>query len=84
MPAAAEILDKVYLEVRAKLLELAAALDRVDRASGAAGLADPRLGQIQQSFAVLSSTEPNRAERIQIIFSDPYQADWNPPAVRKN
>jgi hypothetical protein len=72
---AADTLNREFLEVRAKILEIAAALDRLDRAEGNVG-DDPRLGRIQQGLARLQSDQPDRAEQIQLIFSLPYDQDW--------
>ena len=53
----------------------AASLDRLDRAEGhVAG--DPRLEKIKKSLAILADDEANRAEKIQLLFSRPYDADW--------
>lgn len=70
-----EIMEREFLETRAKLLELAAALDRLDRAAGSVAQ-DPRSQQIQQALAVLSSNDTDRAEQIQLIFSLPYDPEW--------
>jgi hypothetical protein len=80
-PSPLEVLDREFLEVRAKLLEIGAALDRYDRAAQAAGLelpdyVDPRLVGIQKSLTVLVDRGPGRAEKIQQIFSDPYLPQW--------
>ena len=72
---APQVLDREFLELRAKLLELAAGLDRLDRASGDVET-DPRLGQIEQALEVLSGGEPGRAERVQMIFSLAFDAKW--------
>jgi hypothetical protein len=72
---AAETLNREFLEVRARILEIASALDRLDRADGSAA-DDPRLVRIQQGLAKLQSDQPNRAEQIQLIFSLPYDKDW--------
>lgn len=73
--SASQILENEFLESRAKLLELAAALDRLDRAEGNVG-EDPRLKKIHESLAVLVEGKENRAERIQLLFSLPYKSDW--------
>jgi hypothetical protein len=79
-PAAPAVLERVYLEIRCKLLDVAAALDRVARAEGGDRLqADPRLAQIKQGIEILASGGADRAERIQMLFSDPYIANWNHP-----
>jgi len=76
---AADVLGRELLEIRAKLLEIGAALDRVDRAEGGAQLTqgrDPRLARIHRALAVLGADQSERAEQIQLIFSLPYQEDW--------
>jgi hypothetical protein len=65
---AAEVLDREFLAIRARLIDIAAALDRIDRAAGAVA-ADPRIEQIGRSLAVLAAEAPDRAEQIQKIFS---------------
>ena len=72
---APQVLDREFLELRAKLLELAAGLDRIDRASGDVE-ADPRLGKIEQALEVLNAGEPGRAERVQMIFSLAFDEKW--------
>ena len=69
-------LEATFLEMRARTIELAAALDRIERAPGGAGLmsADPRIDQLRQAFKVLDEADStNRAERVQLIFSLPEQ-----------
>jgi hypothetical protein len=73
--SAAAVLDREFLTIRAKLLEIAAALDRVDRGEGSVA-DDARLGQILRSLEILASSHPNRAERVQMLFSLPYDEQW--------
>ena len=61
-------LDRDFLSMRCRLIELAAALDRIDRADGSAA-GDPRLAQIGRSLEILASLSPGRAERVQMEFS---------------
>jgi hypothetical protein len=78
--AAPAVLERAYLEIRCKLLDVAASLDRVARAEGGDRVqADPRLAQIKQGIEILGSTGADRAERIQMLFSDPYIVNWNHP-----
>jgi len=70
-----EIMEREFLETRAKLLELAAALDRLDRAAGSVDQ-DPRLQQVQRALAVLSNKGADRAEQIQLIFSLQLDPEW--------
>ena len=80
MRAADQILDESFLEVRAKLLEVAATLDRIDRsADEESPLTDrnkPRRASINDAIRILLSEGPDRAERLQRLFSRVYQADW--------
>ena len=69
MPAettALKILDEEFLPARCKLIELAAAFDRIDRAGRAD---DARLEQIRRALEILASAVPNRAEQVQMVFS---------------
>ena len=76
--SASEVFDQVYLDIRAGLLVLAASLDRVDRSEGAEAMgSDVRRERIQRGLEILSGPGLNRAEQIQILFSDPYQPGWN-------
>lgn len=80
---AAEVLNREFLEVRCKILEIAAALDRIDRAEGNLDK-DPRMARIQQGLSQLGSEQPDRAEQIQMIFSLPYDKSWQETfAIRK-
>ncbi|MDH3719193.1 MAG: hypothetical protein OES79_13830 [Planctomycetota bacterium] len=70
-----EVLNREFLEVRARLLEVAAAFDRMDRASGnVAG--DARMDKIRQALQLLQDSELGRAEELQLIFSRPYNDNW--------
>tara|TARA_B100000029_G_scaffold120821_2_gene114167 strand:+ start:865 stop:1128 length:264 start_codon:yes stop_codon:yes gene_type:complete len=78
--SAQEVFDQVYLDVRASLLVLAASLDRIDRSEGAAVVGDDvRRQRIQEGIEILAGPGRNRAEQIQVLFSDPYQSGWNQP-----
>lgn len=77
--ASQQVLDQFYLEARAKLLEVAATLDRIDRGSGASQ-EDPRLGLLRQAIHVLNQSTAqsatDRAEQLQLLFSRQYDAGW--------
>jgi hypothetical protein len=70
-----DVLDQEFLPVRAKILEVAASLDRLDRASGSVA-SDARRAQVHAAIQVLLRPEDDRAEQIQLIFSQPYKNDW--------
>jgi hypothetical protein len=74
---ATEVLDRDFLEARCKILELAATLDRIDRAPARHGEhPDSRLGQLRQALDALVEPGPGRAETIQRIFSREYDPGW--------
>jgi hypothetical protein len=80
---AGKALDAYFLEVRSKLLDLAAILDRIGRGRDAATLAaDPRLERIRQALEVLHDPSGGRAERIQQLFSLDYDPSWERPQPR--
>ncbi|MBN2475364.1 MAG: hypothetical protein JXB62_12200 [Pirellulales bacterium] len=72
--AATEVLDREFLTVREKLLDLAATLDRIDRAEGVVD--DDRMEKIRQSLQLLIGDGPDRAQRLQRLFSLPYNEGW--------
>jgi hypothetical protein len=81
--SANKALDAYFLEARAKLLDLAAILDRVGRGAGAGGVGDdPRLVRVRQALEVLADESGGRAERVQKIFSLDYDATWERPQPR--
>jgi hypothetical protein len=80
MRAASQILTESFLEVRAKLLEVAATLDRIER-SDDAGEPLPPEAQVQRqqldtAIEILLSEGSDRAERLQKLFSRQYESDW--------
>jgi hypothetical protein len=70
-----EVLEQEFLPARAKILEVAAALDRLDRADGSTAT-DSRRAQLQAAIQVLLRPEDDRAEQIQLIFSRQYNDEW--------
>jgi len=76
--SAQDILDRHFLQVRCGLLDIAATLDRINRGEDAALLnQDERLESFQRALEILNDGGTDRAERIQILFSDPYVSGWN-------
>jgi hypothetical protein len=73
--SASDVLNREFLEVRARLLQVAAALDRLDRAEGSVD-DDPRFQNIQRVLEILRSDGPGRAEQVQMILSRPYSPTW--------
>ena len=77
MPTGQEYLDSQFLEMRARVLALAADLDRIERAVGGQALleSDPRLQKLRRAVKTLLDERANRAEQVQMLFSD-----TSPPA----
>ena len=63
-----QILDLYFLDARHKLIEIAAFLDRIDRATGKD---DFRLKSFRAALAKLDGKKKNKAKSILIAFSDP-------------
>jgi hypothetical protein len=64
-----QVIDAYFLEHRAKLLDLAAYLDRIDRASGTGVDPDFRDQAFRQALQILQSDQPLRVKRILEILS---------------
>lgn len=63
-----QVLDLYFLDARSKLIDIAAFLDRVDRAEGGG---DFRLEAFCEALSILQSDGPRKAERALLAFSDP-------------
>lgn len=63
-----EVLDLYFMDARAKLIDLAAFLDRVDRATGEA---DFRLAALKDAIAALDHPDAERAKTVLLKLSDP-------------
>lgn len=73
--SAEQIFERWFLETRSRLLDIAANLDRIDRAP-AGRVDDPRRAAVEEALRILLGSGPDRAERIQMIFSREYDPDW--------
>lgn len=72
MADAKDLLDQQFLEMRWRTLSLAADLDRIGRGAGGAEVLknDPRIVKLRKAFELLIGDAADRAERLQMIFSD--------------
>jgi hypothetical protein len=68
-------LDREFLPTRAKILEIAAVLDRLDRLSEETAT-EPRLRLLKQAMQLVLERNENRAEAVQMLFSREYDSDW--------
>ena len=76
-----ELVDEYFIENRTRVLEIAAFLDRLDRADPSLPERDFRVRAFQEALAVLGGApaaavgdaagDATRVERIQMLFSDP-------------
>ncbi len=63
-----QVLDLYFMEARHKLIDLAAFLDRIDRAGGSD---DFRLTAFRTGLQELEKSGGDRAKRVLLAFSDP-------------
>jgi hypothetical protein len=64
----ARLIDLYFAEARSKLIDLAAFLDRVERAGGED---DFRLKSLRAAIAELSSPGPEKTKNVLLVLSDP-------------
>lgn len=74
------VLDQYFLEARHKLIELAAFLDRTDRAQGED---DFRIAAFRRAVGILSQPGPDKARQVLLAFSD-LTAEPIPAAASKS
>lgn len=76
-PDAGQVLNREFLEIRCRLIDIGAALDRIDRSPDAgAALDDPRYLQLRKALVLLATDSPDRAQQLQMVFSDDYDPNW--------
>ena len=74
-----EVLERDFLETRCRILDIAAALDRLDRAAVNPvdhPYPDRRLTQVRQAIEALLEPGPGRSETVQRLFSLEYDPEW--------
>ena len=72
---AAQIIADEFLIARAKILELAATLDRLDRADGDIENSK-QLVLLSQGMQILCDSESEKAKRVQLLMSRQYEPEW--------
>ena len=65
-----KVVDLYFLEHRAKLIDIASFLDRVDRARADDDETDFRVEAFCRALAILSDGKPQRARRVLELLSD--------------
>ena len=66
-----QVVDLYFLEHRAKMIDVAAFLDRVDRAQPEGEAEDFRITAMRRALGVLTDGQGERARRVLDAFSDP-------------
>ena len=63
-----QVLDLYFMDARSKLIDLAAFIDRVERATGTE---DFRMNAFREALKELSDGKVDRAKRVLLSLSDP-------------
>ncbi len=73
--AAQQIVAEDFMIARARIVELAATLDRIERASG--NVDDSKNMQLlMQGMNILCDDEVEKAKRVQLLMSRHYDPEW--------
>jgi hypothetical protein len=73
--SASEVLDREFLHMRAKLLEVASSFDRMTRADGNTD-GDLRIERLRAAMQIILDLSDDRAEQLQLLFSHEYDDQW--------
>jgi len=73
--SAEKVLAEEFFLARSKILDLAATLDRLDRADGSVDQSQQRR-LLEQGMQILLDDQPDKAKRVQLLMSRPYDPDW--------
>jgi hypothetical protein len=63
-----QVTDLYFLDARARLIDLAAFLDRIERADGTE---DFRMAAFRRALTELSTSNPQKARQVLLALSDP-------------
>ena len=72
---AKQVLDKEFLEIRSRILDVASSMDRIQRGDGDVS-DDVRMNNLKEALRIALSDDPHRAEKIQLLFSREYDEHW--------
>ena len=77
MRSKGEVVGRYFLEVRARLIELAAFLDRLERASGELSHNEAEtIDKIRAGLSTLLDERPDKTARVHMVFSVPFDPGW--------
>ncbi len=71
-----QVIDQEFLQVRAKILEIAAFFDRLDSESGLSETANGRLKLLRNGCQILLDQQEDKAARVQLLFSRAFDPNW--------
>lgn len=69
-----QVLEREFFQIRAKILEIAASLDRIQRAEGTCD--ESRMQLIREGIDLIASGDADLAEKVQMLFSREYASGW--------
>lgn len=77
MRNAEQVVEQEFLQVRAKILEIAAFYDRLETEDAQLSEANQqRLKLLDAGCQLLLDSESNKASRVQLLFSRQYDESW--------
>ena len=77
-----QVVDAYFMEHRAKIIDIGAFLDRLDRSSPEGTDEDFRVAAFRRALELLTDGQPDRARRVLDLFSD-HSMDPIPSAADK-
>ncbi|MCA9193132.1 MAG: hypothetical protein KDB03_15260 [Planctomycetales bacterium] len=69
-----QVLEQEFLQVRAKILEIAAFFDRLSE--GGAVTNEQQLRLLRDGSTILNDGADEKAARVQLLFSRQYESNW--------
>ncbi len=77
MRNAEQVVEQEFLQIRAKILEIAAFYDRLENDDAPLSEANQqRLKLLREGCQLLLESAPNKASRVQLLFSRQYDESW--------
>ncbi len=76
--SAKDVLEQEFLQIRAKILEVAAFFDRLEAAEleSEAIASSRQLDLLRGGVGLLGDDQGSKAERVQLLFSREYESAW--------
>ncbi len=71
-----QVVEQEYLQIRAKILEVAAFLDRLHPSVELSTASESKLELLRRGCELLLDAEADKATRVQLLFSRQYDVQW--------